>query len=260
MISRKKIIAEQQLRSQIRKIIMISERDILNEKIESIKKDLELRKTLRDIISEAAVSDPDKTPHASTGINVLEKLLKNIIPNVEDDFKTITTDPQQRQSYRAHILHAIKNVLAPVSANDDAGNAEPIDEEESVDINIEDDKFIDIDKDKKQKEEPADPKEEFGAGVEGFDDDHTGRDIAYETFQKIENQIVDAYSKLGNEKDQETFYDYLITNVKLYMDKFETELSGNLEEPTTPEYEKEKSNMEQGLEKPESPELEEPTL
>ena len=129
-----------------------------------------------------------------------------------------------------------------------------------MDINIEDDKFIDIDKDKKQKEEPADPKEEFGAGVEGFDDDHTGRDIAYETFQKIENQIVDAYSKLGNEKDQETFYDYLITNVKLYMDKFETELSGNLEEPTTPEYEKEKSNMEQGLEEPESPELEEPTL
>ena len=44
------------------------------------------------------------------------------------------------------------------------------------------------------------------------------------------------------------------------MDKFETELSGNLEEPTTPEYEKEKSNMEQGLEEPESPELEEPTL
>ena len=96
--------------------------------------------------------------------------------------------------------------------------------------------------------------------MEGFDDDPTGRDIAYETFQKIENQIVDAYSKLGNEKDQETFNDNLITNVKLYMDKFETELSGNLEEPTTPEYEKEKSNMEQGLEEPESPELEEPTL
>ncbi len=259
MISRKKIIAEQQLRSQIRKIIMISERDILNEKIQSIKGDLELRKTLRDIISEAAVSDPDKTPHASTGINVLEKLLKNIIPNVEDDFKTITTDPQQRQSYRAHILHAIKNALAPVSANDDAGNPESIDEE-AVDINIEDDKFIDIDKDKKQKEDPVDPKEDFGAGVQGFDDDHTGRDIAYETFQKIENQIVDAYSKLGNEKDQETFYDYLITNVKLYMDKFETELSGNLEEPTTPEYEKEKSDMEQGLEEPENPGLEEPPL
>lgn len=259
MISRKKIIAEQQLRSQIRKIIMISERDILNEKIQSIKGDLELRKTLRDIISEAAVSDPDKTPHASTGINVLEKLLKNIIPNVEDDYKTITTDPQQRQSYRAHILHAIKNALAPVSANDDAGNPESIDEE-TVDINIEDDKFIDIDKDKKQKEDPVDPKEDFGAGVQGFDDDHTGRDIAYETFQKIENQIVDAYSKLGNEKDQETFYDYLITNVKLYMDKFETELSGNLEEPTTPEYEKEKSDMEQGLEEPENIGLEEPPL
>lgn len=261
MISRNKIIAEQKLRSQIRKIIMISERDILSKKIGLIKEELELRKTLRDLISEAAVSEPDKTPHPSTGINVLERLLKNIIPNIEDDFKTITTDSQQRQSYRAHILHAIKNALAPVSANDDATEPDSVDsiDEETVDINIEDDKFIDIDKDKKQKEEPVDPKEEFGTGVEGFDEDHTGRDIAYETFQKIENQIVDAYSKLGNEKDQETFYDYLITNVKLYLDKFETELSGSLEEPTTPEYEKEKSNMdlepepEAGLEPEETP-------
>ena len=28
------------------------------------------------------------------------------------------------------------------------------------------------------------------------------------------------------------------------MDKFETELTGNLEEPTTPEYEQEKDNLE----------------
>ena len=254
MISRKKIIAEQKLRSQVRKIILISEKNILNEKINKIKSDLDLRETLRDLIFEAATTDPDKTPHSSTGINVLEKLLKNIIPNVEDDYKTITTDPEQRKSYRAHIVHAIMNTLAPINANDDAAQPTALEEEDSVTVDIEDDKFIDIDKDKKQKEEPKDPKEEFGAGVEGYDDDHTGRDIAYETFQKIENQIADAYSKLGNEKDQEVFYDYLITNIKLYMDKFETELAGNLEEPTTPEYEKEKDSQdlegEPGLEEP----------
>ena len=33
------------------------------------------------------------------------------------------------------------------------------------------------------------------------------------------------------------FYDYLVTNLKLYFDKFEDELAGKLEEPTTPEYE-----------------------
>ena len=244
MISREKIIFEQNLRKQIRKIIMLSETEILKGKINVLAEELELRRALRELIFEAATTDPDKTPHPSTGINVLEKLLKNIVPNIEDDYKTITTDPDQRKSYRAHILHAIMNTLAPISANDGAAQPEELSEEDNIDINIEDDKFIDIDKDKKQKEEPKDPKIEFGAGVEGFDDDHTGRDIAYETFQKIENQIADAYSKLGNEKDQETFYDYLITNVKLYMDKFETELTGNLEEPTTPEYEQEKDNLE----------------
>ena len=260
MISREKIIVEHKIREQIRKIIFLSERDMLNSKINTLKEELDLRGTLRDLIFEAATSDPDKTPHPSTGINVLEKLLKNIIPTVEDDYKVITTDSQQRQSYRAHIIHAIKNTLAPISVNDDAETGpEGLDEQESVDINIEDERFIDIDKDKKEKEEPKDPKEDFASGVSGFDDDHTGRDIAYETFQKIENQIVDAYSKLGNEQDQETFYDYLITNVKLYLDKFETELTGNLEEPTTPEYEQEKDSMDvepTGLEDemPENPE------
>ena len=38
----------------------------------------------------------------------------------------------------------------------------------------------------------------------------------------------------------ELFYDYLLTNLKLYFDKFEDELAPSLEEPTTPEYEAEK--------------------
>ena len=60
------------------------------------------------------------------------------------------------------------------------------------------------------------------------------------TFNKVENQIMDAYQSLASSEDKELFYDYLLTNLKLYFDKFEDELSGNLEEPTTPEYEAEK--------------------
>ena len=42
------------------------------------------------------------------------------------------------------------------------------------------------------------------------------------------------------------FYDYLLTNLKLYFDKFEDELKANLPEPTTPEYEKAKGEEELG--------------
>jgi hypothetical protein len=50
---------------------------------------------------------------------------------------------------------------------------------------------------------------------------------------------------LADEKDKEMFYDYLITNLKLYFDKFEEDLAGSIEEPTTDEYEAEKSAVEE---------------
>ena len=44
----------------------------------------------------------------------------------------------------------------------------------------------------------------------------------------------------GIPKDKKVFVDYLITNMKLYLDKFEDELATGGEEVTTPEYEKAK--------------------
>ena len=45
-------------------------------------------------------------------------------------------------------------------------------------------------------------------------------------------------SFLANPKDKEIFLDYLVTNLKLYFDKFEDELQSTVEEPTTSEYDK----------------------
>jgi hypothetical protein len=52
--------------------------------------------------------------------------------------------------------------------------------------------------------------------------------------------MLDSWEVLSNADDKELFYDYLLTNLKLYFDKFEDELKANLPEPTTPEYEKAK--------------------
>ena len=85
-----------------------------------------------------------------------------------------------------------------------------------------DDKFIDIrtDQEKKTEEEESAPdeREEFATGVDG---DETGRNMAYESFKKIESSVIDSYELLSNPEDQEVFYDYLIANLKLYFDKFE---------------------------------------
>ena len=238
---------ERELRSSIQSLIKHVKSKRLNE-------ENELRKIIRSMLdhelsalNERQTADVDPTPNKSTGINVLEELLKKIVPVLEDDFKSMTTDSEQRQSFRAHIVQAIVDTLTPVEANTRAGEeaAEGEALEEVVEIDViedgpeEDEKFIDIrtDAEKSAAEEPEDPRQDFG--IEGADE--TGRNIAYATFKKIESNIIDSYELLSNPEDQELFYDYLIANVKLYFDKFETELAETVEEPTNQAYDMAKS-------------------
>ena len=67
----------------------------------------------------------------------------------------------------------------------------------------------------------------------------TGRNFASVTFNKVENQILDAYQSLGDQEDRSIFEDYLLTNLKLYFDRFEEELQPTVPEPESPDYQKE---------------------
>jgi len=231
---------ELHLRENIRYLIRHVKQKRLNEEnvLRSIVRSLVEYET--KALEEATTPDVDPTPNKSTGINVLEDLLKKIVPILEDDFKLLTTDPVQRQSFRSHIVKAVVNTLTPVEANNDAvedAGAESIEEVIDIDIgDADEDKFIDIrtDAEKTADEEPEDPRDQFGAGLES--EDQTGRNMAYNTFKKIESNIIDAYELLSNEEDQELFYDYLIANVKLYFDKFENELAGSVPEPSNQAY------------------------
>ena len=235
---------EKLLRDNIRSLIKFVKQKRLNE-------EKELRGIIRSFIdceakqlNEVSTPDNDPTPNKSTGINVLEDLLKKIVPVLEDDYKLLTTDQEQRNSFRSHIVNAVVDTLTPAEINTAAGEVDA-ELEEVVDIEIgdeaEDDKFIDIrsDSEKTADEEPEDPREDFG--IEGADT--TGRNMAYATFKKIETSVIDSYELLSNAEDQELFYDYLIANLKLYFDKFEAELSTTVEEPTNQAYDTAKAEM-----------------
>ena len=71
-----------------------------------------------------------------------------------------------------------------------------------------------------------------------------------------ESNIIDSYELLSNPEDQELFYDYLIANVKLYFDKFETELSDVVDEPTNQAYDMAKSGEIADLSEPTADEVE----
>jgi hypothetical protein len=234
-IDRVQFLEELKLREYIRKGIQIVVEKRQQNK-NTLSEEVKLRKVIRELIQEVAIDDNEPSPHQSTGINVLEDLLKKIIPVLEIDFKKLTTSLEQRQSFRAHIINAVENTLAPSKIVSNPSL------EEDVSINVDDeDAFIPIDdkyKSEPEQEEPEDPRDTFG--VSGADT--TGRNVAYESFKKIDAGIVDSYDVLASEEDRELFYDYLITNLKLYFDKFEDDLSTKLSEPTTDEYEAQKQN------------------
>ena len=154
---------EHELRSSIRSLIRYVKSKRLNEENELRGIICSLLDHELETLNERQTADVDPTPNKSTGINVLEELLKKIVPVLEDDFKSMTTDPEQRQSFRAHIVQAIIDTLTPVEANNDAGEAEAAGDalEEEIEIDIgddgpeSDDKFIDIRTDAERSSDEA---------------------------------------------------------------------------------------------------------
>jgi hypothetical protein len=244
----------QVLRQFIRNVL----RDIKAKQKVELRNELKEERALRTLIRKVLREKQDTTQHSSTGLNALEKLLSSIVPIMETGYKDLKTDEAQRKSFKAHILRAIQNLLstasvyfsavkrtakapagAPASAPAPTALTEAEGDETAKAGPEADPQFIDIDK--KTKETKPNPVDAFQE-VEG--EDLTGRNFALETFKKIQKQILETYSLLSNDQDREIFYDFLITNVKLYFDKFEDELKATPEEPTTPEYEAEKAKKE----------------
>jgi len=250
-IERSQLIAEELIREHIRKRISfkLEEQRLVEEKI---------RKAVRRLVeAETGTEEASR----STGINVLADLLQNIVPTIEDDYKMLTTSDEQRKSFRNHIVHAIENSLRPIESQNQGEqatenieyeiDAELLREKLSIDLDPQDDgkeeqsvegEFIDIDND--------------GQEDDGFvqieDQNETGRNFAAVTFKAVEKQIVDAYDMLADEEDKDVFYDYLLTNMMLYFDKFEDELQSDLPDVTTDEYDAEQEKEQEKEEETEA--------
>jgi len=226
-MERKQFMQEMVLRKYIRRAIRIVEK---KNHTQQMLQEGKLRAFVRKLIVEAE----EDHPHDSTGINVLEDLLKKIVPVFEKDYKSLTTDSAQRLSFRSHIINAVQNSLAPSRAEiniSSPGQQEPPQGamgEGEAEIPTErdlDPKFIDIEPEKKAPDVP--PEEKFGIPGE----DETGRNVAMRSWDQVETSVIDAYRILSNPQDRELFYDYLISNLKMYFDKFEEELSPGVQEP-----------------------------
>ena len=124
IIDRNELIEEYRLRMEVRKAIKkIHE-------AQEVKNEQEVK--LRNIVKRLLESDIEKAPHSSTGINVLEDLLKKIVPQLESAYKKLTTSEEQRESFRTHIVNAVQNALAPTKASHEAESDE--EKQRAIDI------------------------------------------------------------------------------------------------------------------------------
>mgnify|MGYP001438555404 CR=1 FL=1 len=269
------------LRENIRKAIRI----VQGRRQKTLTEETKLRTIIRNLLNEE--DSATEGPTMNTGGNALDQMLlnTNTLSELESAFKTLTTSPEQRLSFRAHIINAVVKALgiervsglpnAADGAGEAVGGEDPLAAlEEAVralyeaELSIGDTPEEDVEaaagapKLGQEPEQDSDPleteREEFATGV-GVDDteDKTGRNYALDAWNKVEKNVTEAYANLGNEADRKQYYDYLITNLKLYFDQWESELEGTPEEPTTPEYDQEKQaetdiggEEEMGMEEP----------
>lgn len=262
-------LEEKKLRMFVRKYLAENHAKKQEEQKQTLKEEKILRTAIRKLLQEKE----SVVPGASTGINELESVLTSIIPAIESDYKKLTSSEDQRKSYRAHIIRAAIDILLAADAAFDADqeggagsisaeaipdavkselppeateNLQEQEDKEGIDIKIGDEpsgeegKMIDVktndqpDDKKKTKEEQT----EESFTIPG--QDLTGRNIALRTWNKrgIGTTIKNGYKLLELPKDRKIFFDYLLTNLKLYFDRFEKDLQGMVEEPTTSAYEK----------------------
>ena len=233
-IDRQEIVEELRLRKLIRKAIRIAEAKRVTKQDEVLTEEERLRQVIRTMLREDEVSDTESSPYDNTGLNTLNTLFDNILKTIETGYKELASSKEQRDSFSAHMLKAVENTLAPLRALDKSDDSLA----EEIDIQLSQDKPEDMADIRKSQDELD--KDDFG--IEG--EDLTGRDKAYETFNKVETQIVDAYKSLHNPNDIKAFYDGLLMNLDLYFKKFEDEIQPSVEGPETG------AEIESGLEGP----------
>jgi len=255
-IDRQQFLDELKLREQIRRAIsIIGERKQVS-KTQFLSEEQRLRKVIRKLLKEEEGQGDE-----STGISYLRRDLKKVIPELEGGYKALRSKREQRDSYRAHIISALKDIILRGDTNFNAksdgdsiagGVDAPMDVgmNEEIDITIGDaetfpdpEKKLDIGREKPEElqnmEDDSDESKELDDfSIEG--EDKTGAAAALTSMKQIEKVVINTYSTLYDPTDRELYADYLITNTQLYFDEFEKELQTIIPEPENPEYEKRK--------------------
>jgi hypothetical protein len=235
---------EFKLRRLIRKAIKIKER---KQKQQTLSEERKLRKAIRMILAEGDVdADTNPAPYSSTPMNILATALDQVLPVLKTGLRGMTK-PEERASYRAHVLEKITNIFNTVNSlgtpsmavakvgESDVGLFEQEDEEdievtvhekppEMVVPDSEKERFEPKKLSKKQQEE-----EQFKKfAISG--ENPTGARIAFETISSsnIQTELIDGWKILHDAKDKVEFEEFAKYNTDLWLIIYEDEIADEL--------------------------------
>ncbi|MDA7494542.1 hypothetical protein N8467_00590 [bacterium] len=246
---------EQLMREYIRNKI----RNKLHEQLkEEEEQEHQLRLVIRGLIKEAK---ENANPHPNTGINKLRDSFRKAKATIKSKFQQLTTDPEQRKTFRSHFLNSFEKLYRELDAlnakglpeekpqEDEMGLQAPPDEssQEAPDFSILEEilKEVKVDlqsdeveedapdeqtkKDFERKKKKDQEKEYYSPEID--DSDTTGRNQAFDTFRLVQSYFSDAYLDLDNEDDKLMFKNWCMYNLDLLLKNYEGQLSATPEDP-----------------------------
>ena len=239
---KQQILNEFKLRRLIRKAIKIKEAKKNRAESDRFLEENKLRSVIRHLIQEGDVdSDGEPAPYASTSVNALADAFNQVLPVLKSGLRKLSR-PEERLSYRAHVLSKFQSIFSNFEGFDSKSN-EKIGES---DINEQEDDKLTITLDDDDRVMPSDGKEDarFTAKEkkpeEQLEDDFdlfqiagenpTGARMAFETIgdSNIEQVLADKRRLLYDPEDKQEFKDYALYNVDLWLITYEKELADSL--------------------------------
>lgn len=206
---------------------------------EAAKEEDKLRHIIRTLLVESDVdADTNPAPYSSTPVNALADAFNQILPVIKTGLRKLAK-PEERESYRAHVLQKFQSIFANFEGLDaqaagaigEGDLTEQEEDKDKISIKVDDpDRIVpDVEKDRFKEKKP-DPETELENEFGEFKiagEDPTGARIAFETISdsNIEQVLSDKRKVLFTPEYKQQFKDYALYNVDLWLLTYEKELS-----------------------------------
>lgn len=194
-VSREEFLQEMKLRKLIREHISV----VIKEEEEVLKEEQQLRSVIRKLILEQEGFTP-----VTTSQRFADETMRSISQTVLDDFEQVV-ELEAKESFRKHFMSYLKDGFEQKDTEQPDKLREDVGDEINVSLGPKEpsEELIIPPEDERPSEEEIENKKREIPGTDYSGVEYTGMKKAVESFEAVENQLFDQYSKLtGNNREE----------------------------------------------------------